>query len=95
MSDDIGLDEAEQEEYQLQIAVANAQRLLNDEGLQHFFSAQRRIGEHQTVYGETPGDRELGRAKVIVIDDLRGLLAATAKVNQDREAAEAHARTQE
>lgn len=95
MSDDLGLDEAEQDERDLQIAVANAQRLLHDEGLQNFMAAQRKLGEHGAVYGETSEAREVSRVKVIVIDDLRGLLAATARVNEDRIAAEARARAQE
>ena len=84
MSDDIGLNQAEQDERELQIAVANAQRLMHDEGLQMFLTAQRKIGEHHAVYSETPDQREVNRIKVVVIDELRGLLEATARVNEDR-----------
>jgi hypothetical protein len=80
----LDLDAAEQDERDLQIAVANAQRLMHDEGLRMFMTAQRKMGEHDAVYGTTLEARELNRVKVLVIDELRGLLEATAKVNQDR-----------
>ena len=84
MSDDIGLDTAEQDERDLQIAVAGAQRLLHDETLQQFLTEMRKVGEHYAVYGETPDTRDLNRVKVIAIDELRGHLTAMARVNQDR-----------
>lgn len=51
MSDDLGLDAAEQDERDLQIAVAGAQRLLHDEILQQFLSEMRKTAEKYAVYG--------------------------------------------
>lgn len=84
MSDDLGLDAAEQDERDLQIAVAGAQRLLHDDILQQFLSEMRKVGEQYAVYGTTPDVRELNRAKVMAIDELRGHLQTAAKLNQNR-----------
>lgn len=84
MADDLGLDAAEQDERDLQIAVAGAQRLLHDEILQQFLSEMRKVGEQYAVYGTTLEQRELNRVKVIAIDELRGYLQTMARTNQDR-----------
>jgi len=95
MSDDIGLDAAEQDERDLQIAVAGAQRLIHDSILQQFLSEMRKTAEHYAVYGDTPERRELNRVKVVAIDELRGYFETMARVNQDRAAEEERARSLE
>jgi hypothetical protein len=95
MSDDLGLDAAEQDERDLQIAVSGAQRLLHDEVLQQFLSEMRKVGEQYAVYGETPEVRELNRVKVVAIDELRGHLQAMARLNQDRQEDDERARALE
>jgi hypothetical protein len=95
VSDDIGLDAAEQDERDLQIAVAGAQRLMHDEVLQQFLSEMRKTAEHYAVYGTVPEARELNRVKVVAIDELRGYFETMAKVNQDRLAEDERARTLE
>jgi hypothetical protein len=78
------LEQEEPDERDLQIAIAGAQRLLNDEILQQFMAEMRKVGEQYAVYAPTPEARELNRVKVMAIDELRGHLQAMAKVNQDR-----------
>ena len=92
---DLELNQAEQDERDLQIAVAGAQRLLHDEILQQFLSEMRKVGEQYAVYGTTPEMRELNRIKVVAIDELRGHLTAMARVNQDRQADEERAKALE
>jgi hypothetical protein len=95
MSDDLGLDDVDPDERDLQIAVAGAQRLLHDDVLQQFLSEMRKVGEQYAVYGKTPEDRELNRVKVLAIDELRGHLENMARVNQDRIAEDERARSLE
>jgi len=95
MSDDIGLDAADPDERDLQIAIAGAQRLIHDEILQQFLSEMRKTAEHYAVYGATPEARELNRVKVQAIDELRGYIETMARMNQDRLAEEERARSLE
>jgi hypothetical protein len=95
MSDDIGLDAADPDERDLQIAIAGAQRLIRDEILQQFLSEMRKTAEHYAVYGETPEVRELNRVKVQAIDELRGYIETMARMNQDRLAEEERAKSLE
>ena len=81
----LDLDELPPDERDLQIAVAGAQRLLHDDILQQFLSEMRRTAEHYIVYGAAPEVRDINRAKVIAIDELRGYLEKMAKTNIERE----------
>ena len=95
MSDDIGLDAADPDERDLQIAIAGAQRLIHDEILQQFLSEMRKTAEHHAVYGKEPEARELNRVKVIAVDELRGYFETMARMNQDRLAEEERAKSLE
>ena len=95
MSDDIGLDAADPDERDLQIAIAGAQRLIHDEILQQFLSEMRKTAEHYAVYGAAPEARELNRVKVIAVDELRGYFETMARMNQDRLAEEERAKSLE
>lgn len=92
---DLGLDAAEQDERDLQIAVSGAQRLLHDDILQQFLSEMRKTAEHYAVYGLEKPVRTVNRAKVIAIDELRGYLEKMAHTNEDRAEEEARARSLE
>ena len=83
---DLDLEAVDPDERDLQIAVAGAQRLMHDEILQQFLSEMRKTAEHYVVYGVTPEVRDVNRAKVVAIDELRGYLEKMAMTNQDREA---------
>ena len=95
MSDDIGLDAADPDERDLQIAIAGAQRLIHDEILQQFLSEMRKTAEHYAVYSKEPEARELNRVKVIAVDELRGYFETMARMNQDRLAEEERAKSLE
>ena len=92
---DLDLDAVDPEERDLQIAVAGAQRLMHDEILQQFLSEMRKTAEHYSVYGVTQEVRDINRAKVIAIDELRGYLEKMASTNLDREAQAARDRALE
>ena len=95
MSDDIGLNETDPEERDLQIAVAGAQRLMHDEILQQFLSEMRKTAEHYAVYSPAQEVRDVNRAKVIAIDELRGYFEKMAMTNITRQEEEARARALE
>ena len=92
---DLELDQAEEDERDLQIAVAGAQRLLHDDILQQFLSEMRRTAEHYTVYGTNKSIRQVNRSKVVAIDELRGYLEKMARTNEDRMLEEERARSLE
>ena len=92
---DLELDQAEEDERDLQIAVAGAQRLLHDEILQQFLSEMRKVAEHYAVYGTKKRIRRINEAKVMAIDDLRGYLEKMARTNEDRMLEEERARSLE
>ena len=94
-SDDLRLDQAEEDERDLQIAVAGASRLLHDEILQQFLSEMRRTAEHYAVYGAEKLVRQVNRSKVMAIDELRGYLEKMARTNEDRMLEEERARSLE
>jgi len=85
---DLDLDATDPDERDLQIAVAGAQRLLHDEILQQFLSEMRKTAEHYAVYGTTPEVRDINRAKVVAIDELRGYFEKMARTNIERQAEE-------
>ena len=91
----LDLDEAEKDERDVQIAVAGAQRLLNDGILQQFLSEMRSVASNYAVYGVSSDIRDINRAKVVAIDELRGHLEAAARLNVDRAAEEERARALE
>lgn len=91
----LDLDQAEDDERDLQIAVAGAQRLLHDDILQQFLSEMRKTAEHYAVYGAEKPIRQVNRSKVMAIDELRGYLEKMARTNQDRMAEEDRARSLE
>ena len=91
----LDLDEAEKDERDVQIAVAGAQRLLNDGILQQFLSEMRSVASNYAVYGVSSDIRDINRAKVVAIDELRGHLEAAARLNVDRAAEKERARALE
>jgi len=91
----LDLDELPPDERDLQIAIAGAQRLLHDEILQQFLSEMRKVAEHYTVYGPTPDVRDINRAKVVAIDELRGHMEKMAMTNVERQEEEARERALE
>ena len=89
------LDKEDPDERDLQIAVAGAQRLIHDEILQQFLDEMRKTAEHYTVYGVDQPMRDVNRAKVIAIDELRGYFEQMARTNIDRIAEDERARSLE
>ena len=94
-SSELDLEQQDEDERDLQIAVAGAQRLIHDEILQQFLSEMRKTAEHYTVYGTPIEVRDVNRAKVIAIDELRGYLEKMARTNEDRALEEERARSLE
>jgi len=92
---DLDLDATDPDERDLQIAVAGAQRLMHDEILQQFLSEMRKTAEHYTVYATTQEVRDINRAKVVAIDELRGYFEKMAMTNIDRQNEEARNRALE
>lgn len=85
---DLDLDAVDPEERDLQIAVAGAQRLMHDDILQQFLSEMRKTAQHYIVYGTTAEIRDINRAKVVAIDELRGYFEKMAMTNVERQAEE-------
>ena len=92
---DLELDQAEEDERDLQIAGAGAQRLLHDEILKAFLSEMRKTAEQYAVYGAEKLVRQVNRSKVMAIDELRGYLEKMARTNEDRMLEEERARSLE
>ena len=87
--------QAEEDERDLQIAIAGAQRLEHDDILKQFHFGIRKVAEHYAVYGPDEQVRLENRAKVIAVDEIWGYIKAMARKNQERIEEEARDRAME
>lgn len=77
----------------VQLEATSAQRLLNDEAFWGFLNEMQGNAINLAVFSENPTDRELGRVKVLIIEELRGRIVHAAGYAEERREQETRAKS--
>ena len=77
----------------VQLEATSAQRLLTDEAFWGFLNEMQGNAINLAVFSENSVDRELGRVKVLIIEELRGRIVHAAGYAEERKEQEIRAKS--